>query len=176
MPHLWIRQAVSWTVVPLEGEIFTFVTAPPYLQARTPRTGETALVRCLALGAGENGGAGWVVVGIAAAARINGSVMTGLKVLDDRDELHLPGAGRCYFSTERLAAVTAAPKSGRPLFCPRCKLEISPGSPAVECPVCSVWHHEVEKRPCWSYAPECAVCRSDTDLDRGFSWSPERLS
>ena len=119
----------------------------------------------------------WVLlVAEAAPVRVNGSaVVGGIRALDDRDEIRGPSVAQCFLSTEQLASVVLSPGGERPMFCPRCKLPIEAATPAVRCPVCGIWHHQDDMHPCWSYSEECAVCRHDTDLDRGYRWSPEEL-
>ncbi len=109
---------------------------------------------------------------------VNGiPLMTGIKELSDRDEIMLKDAGRFFFSGERLARKAPLPELGRKVFCPRCKQEIETGTTAVRCPNpdCSVWHHETEELPCWTYAEKCALCDQNTDLNSGYRWTPETL-
>lgn len=116
----------------------------------------------------------WVLIGDP-AVRVNGArLATGIQVLRDRDEL-VAGGRRCWFSTETRAAV--APYAGAVAFaCPRCRLDIEPGTPCVVCPGCGVLHHErADGLPCWTYAPRCAVCDQPTALDADLRWTPEAL-
>ena len=117
----------------------------------------------------------WFVLG-PPAVRVNGAPLDlGIRVLADRDELRV-GSARAFFSTETLAAIEAFPGSERPTLCPRCKLEIVAGTPAVRCTKCRVWHHEsvADGLECWSYAATCAAdCDQPTALDTGLRWSPE---
>jgi hypothetical protein len=116
----------------------------------------------------------WVLVG-PPSLRVNGQPLdAGIRLLRDRDELRT-GAVRTFFSTESLAVVEAFPGDQRPTFCPRCKLAIEPGTPAVRCPQCRVWHHQSDDMPCWLYAERCTLCDQPTTLDAGFHWSPEAL-
>jgi hypothetical protein len=161
MAHVWLLDgdpqgaaAPKWSPRPLDGDS---LAVPP---ARLLRA--------------DGDGTGWVIVGPAAVA-VNGSRLdTGIRVLRDRDELRA-AAGRVFFSTESLAVVVPFPDTGRKTFCPRCKLEIAPGSPAVRCPACGVWHHQSEEFPCWTYAPRCALCDHPSALDAGYRWVPEDL-
>jgi hypothetical protein len=116
----------------------------------------------------------WVLVG-PPAVRVHGSPLAaGIRVLRDRDELRVDG-GRTFFSAESLAAVMPFPGGAKATFCPRCKLEIVPGSPAVRCPQCGVFHHQSDEFPCWNYAAHCTMCDQPTALDAGFRWVPEEL-
>jgi hypothetical protein len=117
----------------------------------------------------------WTLVSASAALRLNGApVPLGLAVLEDRDEIRLPGV-TAWFSTETLAQVEPFPESVARGVCPRCKQTIATGSPAVRCPSCGLWHHESEEFPCWTYADTCAGCGHATALDAGFRWTPEDL-
>ena len=159
MAHLWLLEkdpmeatARAWSPRPLEGDA---LAVPP---ARLLRAADE----------------GWVVVGPPAVS-VNGSPLdTGIRVLRDRDELRA-GSGRVFFSTESLAVVAPLPVTGKTTFCPRCKLEIAPGSPAVRCPGCGVYHHQSEEFPCWTYSVTCALCDYPTALDAGYRWVPEEL-
>jgi hypothetical protein len=119
-------------------------------------------------------GEAWIILG-SAAVRVNGEPLdVGIRVLRDRDELRA-GDRRAFFSTESLAKIVPFPGGERPTFCPRSRLEITPGSPAVACPQCKVWHHQSEELPCWTYSERCATCDQSTALDAGFRWTPECL-
>ena len=80
-----------------------------------------------------------------------------------------------FFSTESLTRVEPLPED---VFatCPRCKQAIPPGSMAVRCPSCGVWHDQRDEKPCWTYAERCAACQNQpTALDADFRWTPEDL-
>ena len=106
--------------------------------------------------------------------RINGVSLAGLglRVLDHRDEVSLPSVGCAFFSDEELAAVVPLPGSARPIRCGRCLDPIEPGTPAVACPSCRVWHHERQDRGCWTY-DACSCCRRPTKPYQGLQWTPE---
>jgi len=157
MAHLWTRETTAdeWTRMPLTDDA---MTVPPAMLLRRA-TAEHDV---------------WVLLA-APSVHVNGArLLTGIRVLHDRDELRA-GDRRSFFSTESLAEVVAFPGGERPVFCPRCKLEIAPTSPAVRCPQCRVWHHQSEEFPCWTYGERCAMCDQPTALDAGFRWSPEEL-
>jgi hypothetical protein len=117
-----------------------------------------------------------LLAGRGVALRVNGQpLILGIRALRDRDEISIAGQ-RCFFSTEELARVVTCPGLAQPAWCPRCKQQVEPRSPAVACPHCRAWHHESEKFPCWSYEPTCALCQlQPTALDAGYSWTPEML-
>jgi hypothetical protein len=112
--------------------------------------------------------------------RLNGVLVAlGIASLRDRDAILVcdpRGAGRrFFFSTEELAEIK--PFRGlADVCCPRCKEKIEPDTPAVQCPLCGVWHHERDGRRCWTYAPHCAACHNQpTSLNAGFRWTPTEL-
>ena len=118
----------------------------------------------------------WVVVASHdAPLRVNGIPLgaAGARVLNDRDEISIPGMGSAYYSAEALAQVVAFPGSERPVFCGRCRQAIQPGSPAVRCPGCQIWYDQSQEFPCWQYSATCAFCSQPTALDTGFNWVPE---
>lgn len=117
----------------------------------------------------------WLLLAAPGQALVNGQpVWLGLRVLRDRDEIQFTGGGSLFFSTESLARVMDFPGAPKQVFCPRCRDRIEPG-PAVKCPACGVWHHQLGDRPCWTYAETCALCPQPTALNAGFQWTPERL-
>jgi len=117
----------------------------------------------------------WVVLTSEPGLRLNGlPVPLGLAVLEDRDEIRMPGF-TAWFSTETQACVEPFPESASRGYCPRCKQAIVAATEAVRCPQCGLWHHASDELPCWGYAPTCAACDHDTSLDAGFRWSPEEL-
>jgi hypothetical protein len=115
-----------------------------------------------------------LLAGAGSRVRINGVALAGLglRVLDHRDEVSLPGVGSAFFSDEELAGTVPLPGSARPIRCGRCLDPIEPGTPAVACPSCRVWHHEREDRRCWTY-DVCSCCRRPTKLGQGLQWAPE---
>jgi hypothetical protein len=159
MAHLWqlgggSGAAADWSPRPLAGDA---VAVPPARLLRAAAERED-----------------WVIVGPRAVS-VNGSRLdTGIRVLRDRDELRT-GSGRLFFSTESLAVVVPFIDTGTKTCCPRCKLEIAPGSPAIRCPRCGVYHHQSEDLPCWTYAKSCSLCDHLTALDAGYDWVPEEL-
>lgn len=168
MAHLWISdEKGGWSAVPLDGGAVALTAHPPR------RCGEPAPVELRH--AVIDGEAVWAVLAAPGApVRVNGLAVTGgIRVLTDRDEIAVGGAGTVFFSAESLARVEPFPGAERTLFCPRCKLPVEPGAPAVRCPACSVWHHQSEELPCWTYAAACALCPQPTDLAGGFRWTPE---
>jgi hypothetical protein len=157
MAHLWTREssAGEWSPVALIGDALD--VSPGMLLRRASVEPEV-----------------WVLVS-SSAVHVNGARLSaGIRILCDRDELRA-GGHRSFFSTESLAKIVPFPGADRPVFCARCKLEIAAGTPAVRCPRCTVWHHQTEQLPCWTYSPQCAICDQPSALDAGFVWSPEEL-
>src|SRR3990172_5473297 len=126
----------------------------------------------------ESGDSWALVVTRGAFVRVNGvTVPAGLAVLSDQDEIWIAGSPPLWSSTETIARIGDAPSlDRRVLRCPRCHDPISAGSPAVSCPNCRVWHHQIPARPCFTYqdAP-CAACGESFELDGDFRFSPEEL-
>jgi len=100
----------------------------------------------------------------------------GVRALNDKDEIRVNGV-TVWFSKDRQAGIAPFPGIGRRCVCPRCKTEIPLGSPAVQCPGCSTYHHQnpSEEKPCWTYAEGCSVCGRPTSLEDGCVWTPEDL-
>lgn len=169
MAHLWIRQSDRWAVLPLPGGTITIDEV-----CRAAGTAPADPARAT-LHRTTHGREEWhLVTEPGAPVAVNGlRVPAGLRTLRDRDELLVAGLGRAWFSTERLAEVEPLPPSGHQVSCPRCRQRIHPGTPAIRCPGCDLWHHASEDLPCWGYAPTCAMCPQSTEPDAGFRWMPE---
>lgn len=163
MAQLWIRgEADRWIGAPLTDEA---------LDLNIGAAGDDVKVTVLPA---PGTATGWALVGRPPVAAINGlPLWVGIAVLDDRDEI--AGDARAYFSTEVTAEV--APYVLDRGACPRCKRALEPGTPAVRCPGCGVWHHQddADGWTCWTYGPTCACCAQPTALDAGFRWTPEDL-
>jgi hypothetical protein len=159
MAHLWVNERAGvpgWSPVPLDGDV-------------APLGDAAALLRHA-----SSGPMLWLLVG-PPTLRVNGeSLAAGIRVLRDGDELCVAGS-RMFFSSESLTVVEPFAGDLRPVRCARCKLEIVAGAPAVRCPACSVWHHQSDETPCFTYAPRCALCDQPTALDAGFRFTPEAL-
>lgn len=126
------------------------------------------------------GGAGerWLLVARAGVdLHVNDRpVSAGTRVLRDKDEIRLgAGAVPIFFSTERVARIEPFEGSGVAASCPRCRLPLEAGAPAVRCPSCGVAHHQREGLLCWTYAESCAVCGHPTPLDAELQWVPEAV-
>ena len=174
MAHLWkvLIESGEWTPVLLDGPAFTLDGGEPQQvpDLATTRHSSVALRRL-----DDQPAALWALVARHdAQVRINGTpARLGLTILADRDEIRTADRPPLFFSTETLAQVELFPPSGTRGFCPRCKQHIDPGTPAVHCPQCGLWHHASDDLPCWTYGPHCALCPQPTNLDAGFAWTPE---
>ncbi len=174
MAHVWIlNSSKEWTPHPLVGDAAVLVGGAFRRADDTPSVVEAqARVLLRRLADPPNS---WALLTSHPRIRVNGApVPLGLVVLDDRDELRLPEL-TAWFSTETQAQVEPFPESATRGFCPRCQQAIAPGSPAVRCPGCGLWHHASDDLPCWTYAPACSACAQETALDAGFRWTPEDL-
>jgi hypothetical protein len=113
--------------------------------------------------------------------RVNGQpVLGGMRVLDHKDEI-LAGSTRFYLSLETTPTVVLyqVPPGGRAPTCPICRGPIREGTPAVQCPGCGRWFHQVDAaedrpaKPCWTYAPTCRFCAHPTSFAAEAAWRPE---
>lgn len=176
MAHLWMPDADrDWVVLPLTAAAYDLEPSPPSALpdgvTAHPAPRRTVLVRAAA-GDPES----WVLItGPHAELRVNGLPSPGgARALQDRDEIRIPGAGSCFFSSECAARVEAFPAPDA-VPCPRCRQPIGPGTASVRCPRCLRWHHQTAELPCWTYAGTCALCPQPTPLDAGYQWTPAEL-
>jgi hypothetical protein len=176
MAHLWVKDGdEGWAVLPLSGEAVSLAMRPPQKVPAAAADGDEGAVLLVGHGAGA-ARRSVLVARVDGAVRVNGlPLVGGLRLLEDRDEIWARGASPVFFSAEELARVEPFPAHEAPKFCARCKLEVQAESPAVRCPACSVWHHQTEEYPCWTYARVCALCNQPTDLAAGYRWTPEGL-
>ena len=180
MAQLFVEDGLEWAVAPLEGSAYALCgNAETSLRPQRVSDGEVGsgpvIERASDPSGKDAGEETWVLLHSPAnALRVNGTALaSGIRVLSHRDELRLAGvAGRAFFSLEGLAR--AAPFDGvEGSRCPRCQQGIEPGTPAVRCPQCGVWHHESGELGCWSYSPACSLCDQPTPLGAGFRWTPD---
>ena len=184
MAILWVKSErggePAWAIAPLDGgdlfELRTDIQASPVRRIRklTSRSKGAVLRRTGAVKSRDT----WVLLSPQCVSMlVNGEpVLTGIRVLRNKDEIRIAGTGRrFYYSTERLARVETFADSERAVFCPRCKREITKGSEAVRCPQCQVWHHQSEPLDCWTYSSSCSLCDQPTGLDTGYRWTPEAI-
>ena len=177
MAHVWVQGKGEWGIAPLAGTAFALTReAERPVRARKdgPRESDVAT---LLRRPGRDGKPTWVLLSLGGGLRVNGCPLpAGMRVLRDRDSLHVEGVGHLFFSTESLASIE--PYSGpEGLRCARCRQLMVRERPAVQCPACGIWHHQDAEKQllCWTYAPRCARCDQPTDLDAGYRWTPEEL-
>ena len=165
MPNLWYKSGGAWGARKLAGSKFE-------ISADKPNPSPAARL----IQSGAEGAALWALVSpMRSGVRVNGRVVAaGLRVMADRDEIRI-GDSQFFFSAESIAEVVAFPGAVRPVFCGRCRLPLAAGSPAVCCPECAIWHHQggKENRLCWTYAPTCSYCQTQTGLGSELKWAPE---
>jgi hypothetical protein len=173
MAHLWIEDFPGeWAVLPLSAPR---VQLAPRL-ALAPASAPTDVGAALLVRADTARDEWHVLAPHDEPVWINGlPLISGVRVLTDRDEIRLASGDAFFFSTETLARVTAMPALESVKSCPRCRAAIDPGTPAVCCPTCSLWHHQSEELPCWLYSEVCASCSQATALTAGFQWTPMDL-
>lgn len=174
MAHFWILDdSKRWTPAPLVGDAAVLAGGEVH-RADDTITRAEAHARVLLRRFADPSNS-WALLTDQPHVRVNGSpVPLGMLVLEDRDEIRLPDL-TAWFSTETQAQVEPFPESTARGFCPRCKQIIPPGSAAVRCPSCGLWHHESDTLGCWTYALTCSACAQETALDAGFRWTPEDL-
>jgi hypothetical protein len=169
MAQLWTRASSQWAVLALTGTRFALADLPLAAGAARPAA---VLVR----GSADDRADWQLLARPSSGVAVNGlPLAAGMRTLLDQDEIRVPSLGALFFSTERLARVEPLPVAGHDVACPRCRQPIVPGTPAVRCPGCEVWHHGSAELPCWSYAATCALCRQETAADAGYKWTPEGL-
>jgi hypothetical protein len=176
MAHLWVEDAGGqWAILPLLGDRFDLAALCRVAKGATPGGDLVApTIGASLLRGGDGGQSAWHIVAAPDTdIWLNGlPLRSGFRVLADRDEIQLDCGASCFFSTETLATVAPMPASGKTMICPRCRQAIEPGSDAVRCPRCGLWHHEGPALPCWTYAVTCALCPQPSALDAGFQWTP----
>ncbi len=171
MAHLWKKGTSGWAAEKLDVAQFD-LAATPAPQAGDAQPGTTSEKVARLIRADADGSRVWALVASRNSdVRVNGrTVLGGLCLLADRDEIRTDGGVQYSFSTETVAEF---PSSDRPVFCGRCRQQIDVGSPAVCCPGCGVWYNQSTDLPCFTYANKCTFCGHPTALDAGFSWIPE---
>jgi len=188
MAHLWMKDEDGvWCVAQLRASAVRLAAGGPVTCEEGAPAEEGALAEnrdLRLLRSQAAGGETWsLLAGPHSAVMLNGRPLpAGIAVLQDRDEIlccDLPARlRRMFFSTEVAVCVEPLP-SGVAASCPRCKLPLQPGKPAVRCPTCKVWHHQAAAEggtDCWTYGETCAACRGHaTALDAGFRWTPDDL-
>ena len=175
MAHVWLKRDGEWAAAPLAGAAFALCSGGAPRVGGGAESGSGPAARLPSYDA--SGREAWVLLAHQnCRVRVNGfAVRAGIRVLCDRDEISLPDSGRVFYSTERLSSVVPFPGTARRVDCPRGLRQIHAGEPSVRCPQCDVWLHESGEFLCWTHAPQCPSCGGSTELDAGFSWTPDEI-
>lgn len=175
MPGLWIETDNCWMVFPLDNRPGSAsAEAPAGLAALLERLRPHRGAFLLTPSATRNP---VLLAGSESGAFVNGNALPlGIRVLRDKDEIFLTRhRTRLYYTAGSPATIALFEATDTPTLCPRCTREITAGGPSVQCPTCGLWYHQTEERPCWTYTDTCRDCAQRTDLDGGYSWTPEGL-
>jgi hypothetical protein len=183
MGYLWIQDAEGFAALSLTEAVYS-------IDARTDGRGSLSV----SVGATPNRPAilmqtvvadstnAWAILSSPDEVEINGVPLpSGIRLLRDRDAIRFDGGRMAFFSAEMAAQVEPFP-GNEPVSCVRCYSPIDPGSDAVRCPACGVWHHQISGPEggrdweCWTRNETCAQCRKQsTDSEAGPTWTPEAL-
>lgn len=172
MSVIWSKSTTGgWGAQKLDGALYD-LTADSVRRAEETLAAGAGTARLARADAGAT--RAWALIAPANSdVRVNGrAARGGLCVLADRDEIRTGTAVR-YFSTETLAEIVPFPGAARAVFCGRCRQRLDAGVPSVCCPNCGVWCCQTTELKCWTYAPQCPFCDHSTDLDAGFTWTPQ---
>jgi hypothetical protein len=178
MSVLWYRDDTqSWTGLELSGAFVDLGCWPPKLYADDEVPGTDPAAALLVPPPSVTNIEGWVLIWDRDTdVSVNGlPTRAGIRVLANGDQILLGSGATVFFSTETQARLQCYPGGEREVRCPRCTKAVEPDSVGVRCPRCGVWYHQTEESPCWTYAPECALCATATDLEAGYQWTPAAL-
>ena len=179
MARLWYQESEgAWTSTLLEQDAYAIGETPPRPVSLSPTTAQLPTEGVLIVRRDRRDDAPWVLfTGALHQVRIGGfRVIGGLRALRDRDAIQVDGNPTVFVTFKEPATVVPYPTGATPVRCPRCTKMIEPDDPAVRCPGCEIWYHQIdEKRPCWTYGPTCRECDESTRLGDQESWSPEWL-
>jgi hypothetical protein len=183
MSYFWIQDHEGFAALPLKASSYSIsarANAPGSLSISvgTTHDGSTALLQALATSSAN----AWAILSSPGEIEINGlPLVSGIRVLRDRDAIRFDGGQIAFFSAETTAQIEPFP-GNESVSCPRCYSPIVPKKPSVRCPACGVWHHQMPgpegKRDweCWTRHETCAQCQKQpTDLQAGPTWTPEAL-
>jgi len=170
MPYLWIsKNGGNWSQCSLDE------MNRDYLEP-VAGAGRMRLQRC---------GQGWAALFAPEIPASANGLPCALRILADRDEIvcwpfdERESHVRLIYSAERLATIRPFQRAqgATEVFCARCRLPVADGDPAVVCcPHCGAPYHSPADSPsCWTYGPQCTVCKQSTDPATELSWTPENL-
>jgi hypothetical protein len=169
--HVWmLNSSGAWGAHPLTATHDLELHADGNLACLTHSTAWQ--VRLLPCNDGSDSPAYVLLVKDGAPVRLNGQQPLSVSLLQDRDEIML-GSVYAYYTTEVLAEIVPFAGAHETIFCARCKSALAEEGPAVQCPACSLWYHETEAQPCWSYAQTC-VCSHPSTVET-FVWWPQPI-
>ncbi len=180
MAQLWFKpKDAGLTMLPLSGAPVSLSVIPPQPSTHQPLGLSGSQVLLENVPHPDTNDDRWLLFfNEAAAIWVDGVPQKlGIYHLSDNQEILIKGAGVVVLTTEKPPHKSHLPESATDVICPRCKTEITPGSDAVQCPACGIWHHEHPDLPCWTYehSTHCALCSQVTDLDAGLQRIPEGL-
>lgn len=159
---------VGWRVFPVRDGLYDLLGV-------LVEAGRGGTLHAWLLRGGDARRESWVLIGDE-SIRVNGTALAGgIRALEHRDEIRVEGEQPIFFSTECPPKVEPFPGAERPARCPRCRLVLEVGQPAVRCTRCLVWSHETADLPCWSYAAaeSCAACHEQPNtLENRLTWVP----
>lgn len=174
MATLWVRSDEGWSAIELREDDENAGRAVLEVGGEAGSGGP----RLVAYGEAGASLSGWALLDSRPPAqrlRVNGAALvTGVRVLRDRDAVGLGEGGLIFYSTDRQAVVEVLPERRAGARCGRCQTVIEAGAMAVACPVCRTLHHQTEALFCWTYLERCSRCDRLT-AEGEFGWSPEVL-
>ncbi len=185
MAHLWIRDETgAFCARSLSQTSLDMGKYPPAsLDGNDPGAAGGSDVHLIAATPGSDAETWALIWGDQREVWINGlPLLTGIRILTDRDEIRIDSGEPMFFSTETLACVETFPGADREYLCLRCKRPIETGSLVVRCPICRVIYHQDENQKegdwkCWTYSDTCATegCPGRTELKTEYEWVPDDL-
>jgi hypothetical protein len=176
MAHLWYEnEAGHWTLAFLREAAVALGSASGVLLDSEHAGGASALLLRSRIATTEQ----WLLMNVSLQPlSVNGEVLrTGIRALNNRDEICGKGIGRIFFATERLAAIEAFPGSEREHLCPRCRLGIVAGTPTIRCVSCGTAFHQdvAQDLCCFTYGEKCPLCGNPTVLSETYRFQPDEL-
>ena len=176
-----ISEEGRWALISEEilesAESFELAADPskPILRRQGGGTGEAARIMRYS---DAHGNRGWVLFGSGSGVRVNGlGLPTGIRLLEDRDEVVVGAENRFVFSAETIAEVRPFRAGAEEINCALCTGLLEEGEDSVKCPGCGAVYHEIAEGPkprrCFTYAPQCKFCKHSTELGGGFKWMPD---
>ena len=170
MPHWFYQQNDAWEPYSLDQAVYWLNDKLEPASAVDGEHGQRLLIHRVDRGRGV----AWVLMGRGDDLLVNGVRLAGgVRVLQHKDHVLLGQAEACY-SAESVVRVETY-QDNEKIFCPRCKLEVTPGQRIVTCPGCELVYHEDEEAglTCFTFAETCVNGHS-TRLDGVLRWQPSQ--